>query len=81
MITKATIKEMLRIMILENEGDRDDICNDVFEFVMPLIEGLEQIAEPSGAYSRDPLQHANNTIDNCSNIASGLLIDIENKLP
>ena len=71
--------EELRNIILENEGNRDDIYNDVLAFVMPLIEGLQLISEPSGAYSKDPLQHANNTIQNCSNIATELLENIVNK--
>ena len=78
MIIEEKVKEVLRNMISENEGNRDDIYSDVLEFVMPLIEGLQLIAEPSGAYSRDPLQHANNTIANCSTIATDLLKDIEN---
>jgi hypothetical protein len=67
------LQAKLRQIILENEGDRDDIYSDVFDFVKPFIDGLTDIAEPSGVYSRDPLTHANNTINNCKEIAEGLL--------
>ena len=35
-----------------------------------LIEALREIAKGKGAYSRDPLTHAKNTIDNMKEIAS-----------
>jgi hypothetical protein len=34
-----------------------------------LLEALEEIARREGAYSRDPLTHAENTIDNMERIA------------
>jgi hypothetical protein len=52
------------------------IGNELIEMIKPLIKGLEEIAEPSGAYSVDPLQHANNTIENCKKIAKDLLSSI-----
>jgi hypothetical protein len=67
------LEQKLRKIILENEGNRDDIFSEVYEFVKPFIDGLIDIAEPAGAYSKDPLTHANNTIDNCKQIASSLL--------
>ena len=70
------MKDKLRKIILENEGDRDDIYSDVLAFVQPLVDGLTDIADPSGAYSIDPLQHANNTISNVKEIAQGLLDEI-----
>ena len=67
------LQAKLRQIILENEGDRDDIYSDVLLFVKPLIDGLIDISEPSGTYSSDPLTHANNTIENVKSIAFGLL--------
>jgi hypothetical protein len=67
------LQAKLRKIILENEGDRGNIYSEILEFVKPFIDGLTDIAEPSGAYSRDPLTHANNTIENVKSIASGLL--------
>jgi len=78
MTPEQKIKAILNEIILENEGDRYDIYNNVLELINPLIEGLKNISEPSGAYSRDPLQHANNTIQNCSSIAMELLENIGN---
>lgn len=63
----------LRQIVLENEGDRDDIYSDVLEFVKPLIEGLTDIVEPSSAYSSIPFTHVNNTIENVKSFAFGLL--------
>lgn len=63
----------LRKIILENEGSRDDIHSNVFDFLKPIIIGLVEISQPSGAYSKDSLTHAENTIDNCKTIASELL--------
>ncbi len=70
------LQSKLRKLILENEGDRDDIYSDVFEFTKPFIDGLVDISEPSGTYSRDQLTHANNTIENVKSIASNLLMRI-----
>ena len=67
------LEAKLEKIILENEGNRDDIYSKVFEFIEPFINGLIDISEPSGAYSRDPLTHANNIIENVKSIASGLL--------
>lgn len=67
------IEQRLRKIILENEGDRDDIYSDVFDFVKPLIDALTGIAQPSGVYSKDPLVHAQNTIKNCEQIANSAL--------
>ena len=67
------VKAVLRKIILENEGDRDDIFSDVLEIVIPLIVTLTDISEPSGAFSKDPLTHANNVIENCSSSAKDAL--------
>lgn len=67
------LEAKLRQLILENEGDRYDIYSDTLDFVKPFIEGLVDISEPKGAYSKDALTHANNTIRNCKEIASRLI--------
>jgi len=67
------LEAKLRQLILQNEGDRDDIYSDILNFVKPFVEGLIDISEPKGAYSRDALTHANNTIQNCKEIARGLV--------
>lgn len=74
------LQSKLRKIILENEGDRDDIYSDVLKNITPLIETLTDIAEPSGAYSKDPLVHANNVIKNCSSIAKDTLDDFFNSI-
>jgi hypothetical protein len=72
MYTKK-LEAKLRQIIMDNEGDRDDIYQEVFAFVKPLIDGLEDIAEPSGPFSVDRLKHAENVIENVKAIAAVLL--------
>jgi len=68
-LLQVNLEKHLRGCVLENEGDREDIYDDVLRLISPLIGALERISEPEGAYSKDPLTHANNTIENCKNIA------------
>ena len=42
-----------------------------------MYEALQGIAEGKGAYSRDPLTHCSNTVDNMKGIARDTLIKIE----
>lgn len=70
------LQAKLRQIILENEGDRDDIYSDVLTLITPLVDVLTDMLEPSGAYSKDPLTHANNVIKNCSSIAKETLDDL-----
>lgn len=35
-----------------------------------MLEALQEIAKGQGAFSRDPLEHASNTIDNMKEIAN-----------
>lgn len=37
------MKDQLRKIILENEGDRDDIYSDVLAFVKSMVDALEDI--------------------------------------
>lgn len=60
-----------------NNGDTAKIFDEVHNIISPLVEALEMIQEPFGAYSRDPLTHANNTITNCANIAKTALNTLE----
>ena len=41
--------------------------------INPLIKALEEIAEGAGPYSRDPLTHAENTIEAMKEIAKNAL--------
>lgn len=66
---QVSLEKRLRICILENEGDREDIYSDVLRLINPLLGALVEISEPSGPFSKDPLTHANNTIQNCKNVA------------
>lgn len=45
--------------------------NDMNQFVQApaLLEALKEIAKGEGAFSRDPLKHASNTIENMIGIA------------
>lgn len=74
------LQAKLRKIILENEGDRDDIYADVLRLITPLVDTLTDISEPSGAYSKDTLTHANNVIENCSSIAKDTLDDLFNSI-
>lgn len=78
---QVNLEKKLRKIILENEGDRDDIYSDVLNLVNPLIEALSEILEPSGAYSKDALTHANNVIKNSSAIAREVLDSIAPNTP
>lgn len=72
------LQAILRRIIIENEGDRDDIYSEVLILITPLVNVLTDISEPSGAYSKDPLTHANNVIKNCSSIAKETLDELFN---
>ena len=57
----------------------EDIENVVDQILSPIVEVLTDIAEPKGAYSRDALTHANNTIFYCKEKATRVLNDITGK--
>ena len=42
-----------------------------------LLEALKEIAKGEGKYNRDPLQHAENTIENMKTIANKAIALIE----
>lgn len=68
------LKAILRQLILENEGNRDDILYDMYWFLKPIFERINELTEPSGVL--DPLTHANNTIEAMKAIVSKLFDDI-----
>lgn len=59
--------------IVNSNLSNEDKLEALTRWLTPVIEGLEEIKSPSGAYSRCPLTHANNTIDSCSKAASALI--------
>ena len=42
-----------------------------------MLEALKEIAKMEGAYSRDPLTHAENVIENLTNIANKVIAKVE----
>ena len=42
-----------------------------------MLEALKEIAKMEGAYSRDPLTHAENVIENLTNIANKAIAKVE----
>lgn len=53
--------------------------NEVNRLLCIAIEALTELTKPSGAYSEDRLKHAENTIENVSQIAKGALALIDTK--
>lgn len=47
------------------------------EMVKKMIDCLQEIEKGEGAYNRDPLEHASNTIDSMKEIARSLLKELE----
>lgn len=68
------LKAILSQLILENEGNREDILYDVYWFLKPIFERINELTEPSAAH--DPLTHANNTVEAMKAIVSKLFDDI-----
>jgi hypothetical protein len=77
METSEKLQSKLQHIILDNKGWRENIYREVLELVNPLVVALEAISEPTGAYSKDPLTHANNTIANVVEIAETALKTLE----
>ena len=44
-----------------------------------MLEALKEIAKMEGAYSRDPLTHAENVIENLTNIANKAIAKVESE--
>lgn len=53
-----------------NHDGTAQVCAECLETIGGLLDALREIAKGEGAYSRDQLTHANNTIENMKKIAS-----------
>ena len=64
-------------------GDEDGvlISGETAQNLLNAVYALQEIKKGEGAYSKDPLTHANNTIKNLVNIASKALGVFETETP
>ena len=58
-----------------NRCDAEVICD--CPYCEPLLAALKEIAKGEGKFNRDPLTHANNTIENMINIAQDAIKAVE----
>lgn len=71
--------EVLTLCMFTEWGERDQATARAIVSKLDLLAALREIAKGQGPYSRDPFQHACNTIEDMKELASAAIAKAEGR--
>ena len=69
--------EIIKLCMFTEWGERDQATARAIVSKLDLLAALREIAKGQGPYSRDPFQHACNTIEDMKELASAAIAEAE----
>ncbi len=71
--------EIIKLCMFTEWGERDQATARAIVSKLDLLAALREIAKGQGPYSRDPFQHACNTIEDMKELASAAIAKAEGR--